>query len=1049
MNALSDIEFVRDGNGNYPVAKVTEGGAAPTDNIPTADGNMYYIDGVTENGITAFSLKVNPLATKYGVIPAEYADTNAYPFAVFMDGQFVRADTSWALAVSRPKDMMYGASGAGKEMQILLRRNYTTTSSDGNYGLWYLIGGHVVVDLNGFTLSRAAADSQYLFDISYRDTPNKSDSSKIDKHDVNVTVKNGNISAGRFIVGIGINANYTQSKSYNLTFDQVKIIQPSDASDGKVIVDWDHNNGSASGSMTLKFNNCTFDLSNARTDVKLFSVGGNNGKITTDIQVIGGNIIASALTSSTIFNTGKNDTASFVKTSDGRYTTLTMPNTATAPTVEYNTSDGAMKFAKIEVNGSDIIYGLVKLSTEYGTIPDQYASPLDYPFVYFEKNGTFKFASNLFYGANSGDSIIGKAKEYLKGNVFDATTKTYTGTVYEAYILMRRDYALASDENYDNLAQIQGNMYIDLGGFTLTSEHRVLFPSCIKGWSGSGDVKVYPTTISVENGKVVTKNNPVVSFSVWNSVGGDDATAMLDKVFTYNFSNVVFALNSGSTATNVLVGYAKHNSTPNAAGIAVLNYNDCTFDYRSVTSTATINVFNANPTGGTSKIKATVNVNGGELLLADLSKANVTLTESGSTLLFGKGEDGKYLTVSIPEGTAVPTAAQTFATAEGNMTLKKVGTANGIVTYELGLPIKTVYGDIPTVYADENGYPFAIFKDGVFVGAYATWKATGNAATAAAAGNANAGSTVTILLRRDFENVNSDTFWSITQAAGKIVLDLDGHTFTRKSIFMDLSAGAYNGEIFTTDILVKNGDLLAFNGPFVASQYNNVAGVENKVFNITFENVDFGFAKGATTTNFMWVVWDNSRDFEGGRVNAVFNNCNFDLTTNAPSGKVTVFNLSDTYNRVHIDVKVNGGSFIAGDVSKIVMLKSNGTKDTLTLGKHEGSYPTFKVSTGAAPSEGFMTAEGVKYYTESSVPGTYVLEGCDHSKTGNWIQENGKHYKLCQCGEKVDEAACSGGEADCVNKAECSVCGNEYGSVDATDHLGSTDGKWYQENDKR
>ena len=60
----------------------------------------------------------------------------------------------------------------------------------------------------------------------------------------------------------------------------------------------------------------------------------------------------------------------------------------------------------------------------------------------------------------------------------------------------------------------------------------------------------------------------------------------------------------------------------------------------------------------------------------------------------------------------------------------------------------------------------------------------------------------------------------------------------------------------------------------------------------------------------------------------------------------------------------------------------------------------------------------------------------NHKAVSEWTQENGKHYHKCEygCDAHLDEAECAGGEATCTDKAECEVCGKEYGDVDPTNH---------------
>jgi len=54
-----------------------------------------------------------------------------------------------------------------------------------------------------------------------------------------------------------------------------------------------------------------------------------------------------------------------------------------------------------------------------------------------------------------------------------------------------------------------------------------------------------------------------------------------------------------------------------------------------------------------------------------------------------------------------------------------------------------------------------------------------------------------------------------------------------------------------------------------------------------------------------------------------------------------------------------------------------------------------------------------------------------HAVSSVWSFSDGRHYHICEngCGTLFDAVACSGGAADCVNKAVCAVCGHPYGSL--------------------
>ncbi|MBR5278896.1 MAG: hypothetical protein IKU23_06490, partial [Clostridia bacterium] len=57
---------------------------------------------------------------------------------------------------------------------------------------------------------------------------------------------------------------------------------------------------------------------------------------------------------------------------------------------------------------------------------------------------------------------------------------------------------------------------------------------------------------------------------------------------------------------------------------------------------------------------------------------------------------------------------------------------------------------------------------------------------------------------------------------------------------------------------------------------------------------------------------------------------------------------------------------------------------------------------------------------------------------GKWETDGTYHYHTCGCGTIFDKTAHFGGEATCKDKAICSVCNKEYGSVDSNNHVGET-----------
>lgn len=56
---------------------------------------------------------------------------------------------------------------------------------------------------------------------------------------------------------------------------------------------------------------------------------------------------------------------------------------------------------------------------------------------------------------------------------------------------------------------------------------------------------------------------------------------------------------------------------------------------------------------------------------------------------------------------------------------------------------------------------------------------------------------------------------------------------------------------------------------------------------------------------------------------------------------------------------------------------------------------------------------------------------------GDWQYDGDKHWKLCACGAKVDEAVHSGGIATCIASPVCEVCSQPYGEKNPSNHTGN------------
>ncbi len=63
-----------------------------------------------------------------------------------------------------------------------------------------------------------------------------------------------------------------------------------------------------------------------------------------------------------------------------------------------------------------------------------------------------------------------------------------------------------------------------------------------------------------------------------------------------------------------------------------------------------------------------------------------------------------------------------------------------------------------------------------------------------------------------------------------------------------------------------------------------------------------------------------------------------------------------------------------------------------------------------------------------------VIKAPSHTY-GDWEVDTTNHWKECGCGNIVNQGVHTGGEATCTDKANCEVCGIEYGELDEDNHV--------------
>jgi len=887
---------------------------------------------------------IDEVQTKYGYVPADHADESAFPFAVFKDGECIGAYATWKETLTAAVNPILGVDTTNETVQILLRRDYTMPNNADTTTKLHKTAGNVVLDLGGNSFTAKS----YVFELPIN-TTNPSVAGSAIAMSSSITVKNGELlcAVSKYpiiITTLGTDEGLTD-KVYNVALESVNFGYASGATittplfkiNGKDV---------KSGTVNFDFDNCNFDFTTNAPSGKTctwFNFNDTYDSVNVHATVKGGSFYANDL-SNVIFSSlnDGSDSLTFVKDADGNYTSFTMPITAdeeTLTAVGFSTPEGEITYRKVETNESNSTFELLKLDTEYGTISDEYASPLDYPFAVF-KDG------KCIGGYSTWASALNAAVNQIAG----------TGTGKETVqILLRKDFIQGTGDATTVLHKTAGSVVLDLGGNTFMGKTYVLDLPLQTTDGKIGGPMVESSSILVKNGTFLN----AYQIPMMGSSYGLDTTRLIKKTYNVTFENVNFGYASGVTTMKLGSPLYTVNSNKGdvKSGTVNFTFDNCHFDFTTnAPSGTTCTWFKFQDTYDSVNVHATVK--GGSFYASELTYVNISsLNDGNDSVTFVKDADGNYTSFSMPiTADEKVLAAVGFNTPEGEMKYGKVETNKGNSTFAL-VKLGTEYGTISDQYASPLDYPFAIFKDDECIGACSTWASAITAAVNPIVGADTAGETVQILLRRDYTQKTSGDYANpLYTTAGNVVLDLGGNTFTVKNYFLDLTFHtidkATEGPIaVSSSVVVKNGEILVGSSKsIIASAYANNTRLTAKTYNLTFEGVDFGYASGATTTTPLYVINHNNRNVKSGTVNLTFDNCNFDLTTNAPAGKTcTWFTFKDTYNSIDIHATIKGGSLYASDLTYVKFDNLNPGSDSVTYVKDEnGYYTTLEVPSGTA-----------------------------------------------------------------------------------------------------
>ena len=717
--------------------------------------------------------------------------------------------------------------------------------------------------------------------------------------------------------------------------------------------------------VNVEFNNCIFDIPDekrARDAAVLFTSPASKSLGLT-YDVTGGEIRLSSQRWITVIDNAM--IVEFHKDASDNYTVLKMPESiTTSVSGSYLTKDGYAKFDKAASSEYITTYTLEcdENSTLYGVITDDYLDDEAYPFLVF-KNGV------LISGEATFAAAITKANGYLKGT--DLADE-------KVEILLRRDFVNTGEASFGST---NGTILIDLGGHTLSRSSTL-----VNAVVNSSTVFTYPTSVIFTNGRLdVMKDKGVIG--VTHCLIAASST----KTFNVTFDKVTFGFGAQSPETITKsegIFWSMWQNGYDASTVTNLTLKDCTLD---LVTNAPANGATLFKLTNTEKGQVNFKMLGGEIISSGAEYTFAT-TDSKDSVLVGLGSGGKLPTLKVKSGGAVIDYA--FRTESGDYTnfTTDGSTEGGYDLYELTVNQNvTDYGMIPGTYENAESYPFVLFMDGQFVGAYGTWKAATQGAGTALDGKSD--KTAYLLMRRDYNNTgDSADGGSINKVNGTLVVDLGAHTFTRGANIFDMYY--YKSNTAPVNMIIKNGSLRTLGKPIFANQINADTESAVKSWNVTVTGVTLGFAEGAESTGETFVTtWTNPvKDADKvittpctmrSHTTLVFKDCTFDLNTNRPTTKPTLFDLSDNngYDLVKTDIVIEGGEIICDSLKNVTIATKNEGTDSVTFTKSGGKYATLTATTTAKDAShytgAFDTPEGTMYYVEiadDGVNSTYVLD---------------------------------------------------------------------------
>ena len=588
--------------------------------------------------ITAFNASAEEsgdIVTEYGTIPASQL-TETSNFAIFVKN----SDNTYTFVQVGERFVENGIDKArqiltnntkynGSTAIVYMLKDHTTsgTSSGAGWNGAYGINGTVIVDLGGKTLTSTAPRV-----IGFEAKTSTGGFT----YDTGIEFKNGTINSYNPLVEIFGNANlYSGTKVCNIKFDNVTLTGANGSKDIYLLKARSTAFGSAQkADFSIEINNCTLDYQNHSRNLYIVEDSTTAGGVTTSVTVRGGTVKMASLDTLTVSNKfTSEDSFIFAKNASNARTQFSLNYTENAPDKSFDTDNGRMYFASVNVATTakdTIVYALSATKTPYGYIPE----------------GTQKtfiiFYNSLHLGAyDSYYDALNSAKNLLYPKTKPSDIAYYGG---ELTIYMTKDY-IHTDSVFANLAQLLGTVNLDLGGNVLTQKSNHIFD--VVGKAVNNTI-LDSTNINVKNGTILTNDSPVIKVSSSGTTGnfGYNGT----KTFNFTYENVTFDKNSSVSAYAPLINVGKFDVVDNDSGSKNIylsaSFKDCMFNSENSL------LFNLSTSN---YIDSDITIIGGNLTTEAMDEfAIMTYSDGDDKLSFAKNSDGKYMTLDMHSGASAP-----------------------------------------------------------------------------------------------------------------------------------------------------------------------------------------------------------------------------------------------------------------------------------------------------------------------------------------------------------------------------------------------------------